>query len=99
MTAVEVFVDRGGEPVLVGRAHFTRQRSQISTTFLYDLDYLAAGGGSIDPALPLVTGAQHQSGLVRSFADSAPGPLGPESHREGRAGSCPSGTPSAASTG
>lgn len=72
MTAVEVFVDRGGEPVLVGRAHFTRQRSQISTTFLYDLDYLAAGGGSIDPALPLVTGAQHQSGLVRSFADSAP---------------------------
>ncbi|MHA3724652.1 type II toxin-antitoxin system HipA family toxin [Leucobacter sp. HY1910] len=72
MTSAEVFVDCAGGPVLVGHAHFTRQRGQISTTFLYDLDYLASGGGSIDPALPLVTGAQHQTGLVRAFADSAP---------------------------
>lgn len=72
MTTVEVFIDRAGEPVLVGQAHFTRQRSQISTTFLYDPGYLASDGTSIDPALPLVSGAQHQVGLVRAFADSAP---------------------------
>lgn len=72
MTTVEVFVDRAGAPVLVGQAHCTRQRGQISTTFLYDPGYLASDGTSIDPALPLVTGAQHQSGLVRAFADSAP---------------------------
>lgn len=72
MTAVEVYIDRAGEPVLVGQAHFTRQRSQISTTFLYDTGYLASDGTSIDPALPLVSGAQHQAGLVGAFADSAP---------------------------
>lgn len=72
MTTVEVFVDREGESILVGQAHFTRARSQISTTFLYDPSYLASDGTSIDPALPLVSGAQHQSGLVRAFADSAP---------------------------
>ena len=72
MTTVEVFVDRAGEPVLVGQAHFTRARGQISTTFLYDPGYLSSDGTSIDPALPLVSGAQHQNGLVRAFADSAP---------------------------
>jgi len=72
MTTIEVFVDQRGEHVMVGQAHITRQRGQISTTFLYDPGYLADGGMSIDPALPLVAGAQHQSGLVRAFADSAP---------------------------
>lgn len=72
MTTVDVLVDGVGEPLLVGKAYFTRQRGQISTTFLYDPAYLAAGGTSIDPALPLVSGAQHQNGLVRAFADSAP---------------------------
>lgn len=72
MTAVEVFVDRSGDPLLVGQAHFTRQRGRLSTTFLYDAGYLAGDGTSIDPALPLVSGAQHQTGLVRAFADSAP---------------------------
>ena len=72
MTAVEVFADRAGGLALVGQARFTRQRGQISTTFLYDPGYLANDGTSIDPALPLVAGAQHQAGLVRAFADSAP---------------------------
>ena len=72
MTTVEVFVDRSGTPVLVGQAHVTRQRGRLSTTFLYDAAYLAGDGTSIDPALPLVSGAQHQTGLVRAFADSAP---------------------------
>lgn len=71
-TTVEVHVDRRDSPVLVGRAHFTRARGTVSTTFLYDTDYLTSGGMSIDPALPLVTGAQHQDGLMRAFADSAP---------------------------
>lgn len=68
MTSVEVFVDRAGAPLLVGKAHFTRQRGRLSTTFLYDAGYLAGDGTSIDPALPLVTGTQHQAGLVRAFA-------------------------------
>ena len=72
MTTVEVFVDEAGQGRLVGQAHFTRARGQVSTTFLYDPGYLAADGASIDPALPLVSGAQHQGGLVRAFADSAP---------------------------
>lgn len=72
MTTLEVFVDEAGSARLVGQAHFTRTRSQISTTFLYDPGYLADGGMSIDPALPLVSGSQHQPGLVRAFADSAP---------------------------
>ncbi|PSL00849.1 serine/threonine-protein kinase HipA [Murinocardiopsis flavida] len=72
MTAVEVFMDEEGSARLVGQAHFTRTRGQISTTFLYDPGYLAGDGMSIDPALPLVSGSQHQAGLVRAFADSAP---------------------------
>lgn len=72
MTTVEVFMDRTGVPRLVGQAHFTRQRGRLSTTFLYDVAYLTGGGTSIDPALPLVSGAQYQTGLVRAFADSAP---------------------------
>lgn len=72
MTTVEVLVGEGDDASLVGQAHVTRTRGQISTTFLYDPGYLAGGGMSIDPALPLVSGSQHQAGLVRAFADSAP---------------------------
>ncbi|OLF07206.1 phosphatidylinositol kinase [Actinophytocola xinjiangensis] len=72
MTTVEVLVEEAGHTRPVGQAHVTRSRGQISTTFLYSPDYLAGGGMSIDPALPLVSGSQHQSGLVRAFADSAP---------------------------
>ncbi|GAA1484747.1 type II toxin-antitoxin system HipA family toxin [Brachybacterium fresconis] len=71
-TTVEVVIGESDPPRLVGRAHFTRQRGRISTTFLYDDEYLASDGMSVDPALPLVSGAQHQNGLVRAFADSAP---------------------------
>lgn len=72
MTSVEVFADGAGRTRLVGQAHFTRSRGEISTTFLYDPTYLIDGGMSIDPALPLVSGSQHQSGLIRAFADSSP---------------------------
>lgn len=72
MTTVDVFLDQAGGPLLVGQAFFTRHRGDISTTFVYDQRYLAGQSISIDPALELVTGAQHQSGLIRAFADSAP---------------------------
>lgn len=72
MTTVEVFLGNGRSPDRVGQAYFTRTRGRVSTTFLYDPNYLAGGGIRIDPALPLVSGAQHQPGLVRAFADSAP---------------------------
>jgi serine/threonine-protein kinase HipA len=72
MTTVEVLVEDAGRTRLVGQAHFTRVRSQISTTFLYDSGYLADDGMNIDPALLLVSGSQHQAGLIRAFADSAP---------------------------
>lgn len=72
ITNVEVLVDQAGHTRLVGRAHFTRRRGQVSTTFLYDPSWLSGDGTAIDPALPLVSGAQHQAGLVRAFADSAP---------------------------
>jgi hipA domain protein len=72
MTTVEVFSGTENSPHLVGQAHITRARGQVSTTFLYDAAYLANGGTNIDPALLLVAGAQHQAGLLCAFADSAP---------------------------
>ncbi|MCQ9388614.1 type II toxin-antitoxin system HipA family toxin [Brevibacterium sp. 50QC2O2] len=72
MTTVDVFNDVAGSPILVGQAHFTRARGRVSTTFLYDTDYLAGNGTTIDPALRLASGAQHHSGMIRAFADSAP---------------------------
>ena len=58
-TTVEVFIDRPGTLVWWGGS-FTRQRGPISTTFLYDPVLPSPEGGmSIDPALPLVSGAQH----------------------------------------
>ena len=72
MTTIEVVSDANGSHRLVGQAHVTRSRGQVSTTFLYDPTYLADGGMNIDPALSLVPGAQYQSGLIGAFADSAP---------------------------
>lgn len=72
MTSLEVFLDDGGTSRLVGRAYFTRARGSVSTTFVYDSDYLVSGGTNIDPGLQLVSGSQHEAGVVRAFADSAP---------------------------
>ena len=72
MTTVEVLMDMKGQARPVGQAYFTRTRGQISTTFLYNPTWLAGEGMSIAPALPLVSGAQHQAGLVSAFGDSAP---------------------------
>ena len=72
MTAIEIVSDANGSHRLVGQAHVTRSRGQVSTTFLYDPTYLADGGMNIDPALSLVPGAQYHPGLLGAFADSAP---------------------------
>lgn len=71
MSTYEVFNDDRGELRLAGQAHFTRDRG-VSTTFVYDTVYLTKGGANIDPSLQLVAGPQHQDGLLRAFADSAP---------------------------
>ena len=72
MTTIEIVSDANGYHRLVGQAHVTRSRGQVSTTFLYDPTYLADGGMNIDPGLSLVSGAQYHPGLVGAFADSAP---------------------------
>ncbi|WP_291383746.1 type II toxin-antitoxin system HipA family toxin [Demequina sp.] len=72
MTTLEVWTEQDGRTRIVGQAHFTRMRGQVSTTFIYDAGYLADGGINIDPGLQLTSGSQHQSGLLRAFADSAP---------------------------
>ena len=41
MTAIEIVSDAHGSHCLVGQAHVTRSRGQVSTTFLYDPTYLA----------------------------------------------------------
>ena len=41
MTTIEIVSDANGSHRLVGQAHITRSRGQVSTTFLYDPTYLA----------------------------------------------------------
>ena len=41
MTTIEILSDANGSHRLVGQAHVTRSRGQVSTTFLYDPIYLA----------------------------------------------------------
>ncbi|WP_430867552.1 type II toxin-antitoxin system HipA family toxin [Demequina aurantiaca] len=73
MTTVETFVDLAGHTRFVGRADFTRSRGAVSTTFRYDAGYLADRETiNIDPSLRLVEGAQHVTGLLAAFADTAP---------------------------
>lgn len=73
MTAVEVFIEVRGRTRLAGRADFTRTRGNVSTTFRYDTGYLTDRTSiTIDPSLMLVEGAQHVTGLLPAFADTAP---------------------------
>ena len=41
MTTIEIVSDANGSHRLIGQAHVTRSRGQVSTTFLYDPTYLA----------------------------------------------------------
>ena len=40
MTTIEIVSDANGSHRLIGQAHVTRSRGQVSTTFLYDPTYL-----------------------------------------------------------
>ena len=73
MTDVEVHVNRDGQPILAGVAHFTRERQNVTTTFTYDSSYLAdRKNRQIDPGLPLFSGNQYVATLPGAFGDSAP---------------------------
>lgn len=77
MTAYEgldVYVDIEGETVRVGRAQFHPSRGRFaSTTFQYTPESLADDRiYSVDPALPVLSGTQHVTGLPGVFSDSAP---------------------------
>ena len=71
---LEVHVEIAGESLFAGRAQFHRGRGALtSTTFQYDLDYLAHPRAyQIDPALRLYSGTQQVTGLPGAFADCAP---------------------------
>ena len=72
--ALEVYDASLGDERLVGIARFSLRRAAISTTFAYGEAWLAGGQGSyaIDPALPLMAGSQHCSGLPGAFRDCSP---------------------------
>ena len=75
-SAVEVFVQVGGEDVPAGALWSHRRRGAESATFAYDPGYLARSDAyALDPALPMVA-AQQQTPAGRAmfgaFSDCAP---------------------------
>ncbi len=73
---VEVLVQIDAEDVLAGRLWSHRHHSNESATFNYAVDYLARRDAyELDPALPLVAGAQQtQTGqsIFAAFSDCSP---------------------------
>ena len=74
--SVDVYVGLEDEDLLAGRLYAHAGRGAESATFTYDPGYLADRRGfALEPALPLVAGAQQtEAGLpmFRSFGDTAP---------------------------
>lgn len=70
---LRVHVDLAGQTVPVGTATFHEQRGRVSTTFVYDSEYLSrADSYEIDPRLPLDSGPGTISGLPGAFHDASP---------------------------
>jgi len=70
---LQVHVVVGGSTVPAGTAHFQLRRQRLTTSFIYEVDYLAMRGAyALDPRLPLANGAHHVEGLPGAFADCAP---------------------------
>lgn len=73
---VDVVVPFPGEEVLAGRLFSHRRRGRESASFIYDAGYLGRSDAyALDPALPLVQGAQQTPvgiSIFRAFADAAP---------------------------
>lgn len=76
MTAVEVWVRLDGADVLAGTLYGHRRRQVEAASFSYRAEYLSAPGAyALDPALPLVLGAQQTrvgQALFGAFSDCAP---------------------------
>jgi serine/threonine-protein kinase HipA len=74
--AVDVFVQFGDEERQAGRLWSHRRRNTESATFAYETTYLASRDSyALDPALPLVAGAQQTPGdraIFGAFTDCAP---------------------------
>lgn len=72
-TRLDVSMGEGKDHLAVAVAYVHRGPRELSTTLTYTPDYLAHPRSfSLEPGLPLVSGAQHVRGIPRSFADSAP---------------------------
>jgi serine/threonine-protein kinase HipA len=76
VTAVEVWVGLNGADVFAGTLYSDRRRQVEAASFSYRADYLSAPGAyALDPALPLVLGAQQTrvgQALFGAFTDCAP---------------------------
>lgn len=73
MTELVVHVEIGGTPVRAGIAYFTIGREHVSTTFVYDSDYLSNPlGFDLEPALPRQSGQQYVDKMPGSFQDCSP---------------------------
>ncbi|PIE28219.1 MAG: phosphatidylinositol kinase, partial [Micrococcales bacterium] len=73
MTELVVHVEIGGTPVRAGIAYFTIRRERVSTTFVYDSDYLSNPlGFDLEPALPRQSGQQYLDKMPGSFQDCSP---------------------------
>ncbi|MGB3685883.1 MAG: type II toxin-antitoxin system HipA family toxin [Ornithinimicrobium sp.] len=73
MTELTVYVDIDGAPVRAGIAYFTVGRKRVSTSFIYDSDYLANPSAfDVEPALPRQSGQQYVDKMPGSFQDSSP---------------------------
>ena len=73
MTDVIVHVDINGAPVRAGMAYFTVGRGSVSTTFVYDSDFLSNPAGvDLEPELPRRSGQQYIGHLPGSFQDCSP---------------------------
>lgn len=67
---LEVYVAVGGFDRPAGRAWFHRRGPRVSVDFTFHPDYLGDPAAiQFDPAIPLVSGAQHFDGLPGSFQD------------------------------
>ncbi len=73
---IEVWVQLAGQDTLAGKLFGHRRQRRESATFSYDFGYLQHPlAYALDPALPLLTGAQHtptELALFGALADSAP---------------------------
>lgn len=75
MTSILAYVSEGSTTKRVGTAYTSIRRSNLTTSFRYEPDYLALPGAyAIDPELPVITGstAIQRDGLPGAFGDAAP---------------------------